>query len=60
MLNRRSVQSVLPRSSLRSLLEGAVGDEDGDAVDDGIGSFAGGAGDLVLGQAQGLVAGWAG
>jgi hypothetical protein len=48
------------RSSLRCLLKGAVGDQDGDVVEDGIGSVAGCAGDLVLGKAQGLVAGRAG
>ena len=49
-----------PRSSLRCLLKGAVGDQDGDAAEDGIGSVAGGAGDLVLCEAERLVAGWTG
>jgi hypothetical protein len=45
--------------SLRRLLLGAVGDEDGDAVEDWIGSVAGGADDLVLCETEGLVASWA-
>jgi hypothetical protein len=44
---------------LRAWVGGAVGNES-DTVEDGIGAIAGGAGDLVLCQAKGLVAGWAG
>ena len=41
-------------------IDRAVGDEDGNVFDDRVDPVAGGAGDLILCQAEGLVAGWAG